>query len=223
MENFQELREKIKGLGFKEVSFETFGIATQKNNIFEYIMESLNILFTISEKREDIFGKSVVFYVENSEFPIGEYSLQEAYEKIENEFKEKLTFKAFNSHLFKEVETPKGVTEPLNKNSEISNLMVCIENNTKLISKPITQEGESFTENLSKLHKLAFYNIGEDSRNKAILNSYIVFIRDTFGINLQNNKVPKDFSPPREGYTLNYLKVVAAYQLLLEKGVIKEN
>lgn len=224
MENYEEFLEKVSSLGFIKrglgLGYTEYYI-NEDNTLNKgslYDLNSLNLSYDI---RKD--GNTIVFVCVNSGAKSQNYIFQEAYEKIENEFKEKLAFKAFNSHLFKEVETPKEVTELLNKNTDIFDHMVSIENNIEFENKPVNERLEyKFSDRLYELHNLSFYNLLENSRNINILNTYKAFIKTNFGIILYNNKIPKDLPPPKEYNVIEYLKVVAAYQLLLEKGIIKE-
>lgn len=227
MESFEELIEKIKILGFTTYNSK---IETLENtnwylfpnghNATFISMESLNMEYRLI--KVECISKYVLFICPNSGAKSKSYTFEQAYDRIKKDFEDKLLFKAFNSHLFKEVETPKEVNDLLNKNTVIFNLIVSIENLSKQMEKPIYYEGD-IREKLYELHNMVFYSDLEDKRNFQAFESYKYFIRQLFGIKIRSNKTPEKLYPPSEGYTLRYLETVSAYQLLIYEGIIKED
>ena len=224
METFDQLIEKINILGFTTHNYKVEFIENtnwyrfpNEHNTTLISMESLNIKFWLVKG-----DNYVLFIYPNSGAKSKEYTFEQAYERIKKDFEDKLTFKAFNSHLFKEVEVPKEVKELLERNNIIFNLMVSIENLSRRMEKPIYYE-EELAEKLFELHNSIFYNDLEDKRNFQIFESYKYFIQKIFGIKIRNNKTPEKLHLPSEGYTLRYLETVSAYQLLIHKGIIQED
>ena len=223
MESFEELVEKIKILGFTTYNSK---IETLENtnwylfpnghNATFISMESLNMEYRLI-KVEHI-SKYVLFICPNSGAKSKSYTFEQAYERIKKDFEDRLLFKAFNSHLFKEVETPKKIQELFDENNEIFELMQRIEKTKKENENDGYRGINGFiSKSLYDLHNTCFYE-EEDSPK---LKTYLLFLKDIMNIKIVNNKdVPTTLENIIEGNMVKYLTLLSAYQMLLVEKVL---
>ena len=228
MESFEELIEKIKILGFTTYNSK---IETLENtnwylfpnghNATFISMESLNMEYRLIKG-----GDYVLFICPNSGAKSKNYTFEKAYERIKKDFEDKLTFKAFNSHQFKELETPKEIQELFDKNNEIFNLMTDIDKALlRCKSSEISwQRDEFLSELLYKLHEISFVEEFEMANGQYyhIPKNYVRFLGKSLGIRITSNKVPKGLEKPDRRNMVDYLKLVSAYQLLIDSNIIEE-
>ena len=231
MESFEELIEKIKILGFTTYNSK---IETLENtnwylfpnghNATFISMESLNMEYRLI-KVEHI-SKYVLFICPNSGAKSKSYTFEQAYERIKKDFEDRLLFKAFNSHLFKEVETPKKIQELFDENNETFNLMTDIDKALlRCKSSEISwQRDEFLSELLYKLHEISFVEEFEMANGEyyPIPKNYVFFLAKNLGIRITSNKVPKGLEKPDRRNMVDYLKLVSAYQLLIDSNIIEE-
>ena len=225
METFEQLLEKIEILGFTTYNSK---IETLENtnwylfpnghNATFISMESLNMEYRLI-KVEHI-SKYVLFICPNSGAKSKSYTFEQAYERIKKDFEDRLLFKAFNSHLFKEVKTPKKVQELFDENNKIFELMVCIEKTKKENENDGYRGINGFiSKSLYDLHNTCFYE-EEDSPK---LKTYLLFLKDIMNIRIINNKdVPATLENIVEGNMVKYLTLLSAYQLLIDSNIIEE-
>ena len=228
METFEQLIEKIKSLGFTTYNSKIEFIENMSwyrfpngHNATFISMESLNIEIRLV-KAEDY----VLFICPNSGAKSKNYTFEQAYERIRKDFEDKLTFKTFNRHLFKELETPKEIQELFDKNNEIFNLMTDIDKALlRCKSSEISwQRDEFLSELLYKLHKLSFIENFKRSNGEyyPIPKNYVFFLAKNLGIRITSNKVSKGLEKPDRRNMVDYLKLVSAYQLLIDSNIIEE-
>ena len=228
MEIFEQLIEKIKILGFTVYNSKVEFIENMSWHMFPngheatfVSMESLNIEYRLV--KEDNY---VLFIYPNSGAKSKSYTFEQAYDIIKKDFEDKLIFKAFNSHLFKEVEIPKKIQELFDKNNEIFELM---ENINKEIlrckgSEISWQRSEFLSELLYKLHEISFVEEFETVNGNyyPIPKNYVRFLAKNLGIRITSNKVPKGLEKSDRRNMYTYLKLVSAYQLLIDSKIIEE-
>ena len=223
METFEQLREKIEILGFTtyDSKIETLEntnwyLFPNGHNATFISMESLNMEYRLI-KVEHI-SKYVLFICPNSGAKSKSYTFEQAYERIKKDFEDRLLFKAFNSHLFKEVETPKKIQELFDENNEIFELMQRIEKTKKENENDGYRGINGFiSKSLYDLHNTCFYE-EEDSPK---LKTYLLFLKDIMNIKIVNNKdVPTTLENIIEGNMVKYLTLLSAYQMLLVEKVL---
>lgn len=231
MESFEELVEKIKILGFTTYNSK---IETLENtnwylfpnghNATFISMESLNMEYRLI-KVEHI-SKYVLFICPNSGAKSKSYTFEQAYDRIKKDFEDKLIFKAFNSHLFKEVETPKKIQKLFDENNEIFNLMEGINKElSRCKGSDISwQRSEFLSELLYKLHEISFVEEFEMANGEyyPIPKNYVFFLAKNLGIRITSNKVSKSLEKSDRRNMVTYLKLVSAYQLLIDSNIIEE-
>ena len=221
METFDQLIEKINILGFTTYNSKIEFIESMSwyrfpnGHTATFIsMKSLNIEFRLVKG-----GDYVLFICPNSGAKSKSYTFEQAYERIKKDFEDRLLFKAFNSHLFKEVETPKKIQELFDENNKIFELMVCIEKTKKENENDRYRGINGFiSKSLYDLHNTCFYE--EDSPK---LKTYLLFLKDIMNIRIINNKdVPATLENIVEGNMVKYLTLLSAYQLLIDSNIIEE-
>lgn len=228
METFEQLLEKTEILGFTTYNSK---IETLENtnwylfpnghNATFASMESLNIEYRLVKENNHI-----LFICPNSGAKSKNYTFEQAYERIEKEFKDKLVFKAFNNHLFKEVEITKEVKDLIKMNNDIFYLMENI--NKELLrckgSEISWQRSEFLSELLYKLHEISFVEEFETVNGNyyPIPKNYVRFLAKNLGIRITSNRVPKKLEKPDRRNMVAYLKLVSAYQLLIDSNIIEE-
>ena len=220
MEIFEQLIEKIKILGFTVYNSKVEFIENMSWHMFPngheatfVSMESLNIEYRLVKEHN-----YVLFIYPNSGAKSKNYTFEQAYDIIKKDFEDKLIFKAFNSHLFKEVEMPKKIQELFDKNNEIFELMVRIEKTKKENENDGYRGINGFiSKSLYDLHKTCFYE--EEGSPK--LKTYLLFLKDIMNIKIINNKdVPTTLENIAEGNMVKYLTLLSAYQMLLGEKIL---
>ena len=228
METFEQLLEKIEILGFTTYNSK---IETLENtnwylfpnghNATFISMESLNMEYRLVKENNHI-----LFICPNSGAKSKSYTFEQAYDRIKKDFEDKLIFKAFNSHLFKEVETPKKIQKLFDENNEIFNLMEGINKElSRCKGSDISwQRSEFLSELLYKLHEISFVEEFEMANGQYyhIPKNYVWFLGKSLGIRITSNKVPKGLEKPDRRNMVDYLKLVSAYQLLIDSNIIEE-
>ena len=229
MESFEQLIDKIEILGFTTYNSK---IETLENtnwylfpnghNATFISMESLNMKYRLVKE-----NNHVLFICPNSGAKSKNYTFEKAYEKIKKDFEDKLTFKAFNNHLFKELETPKETQELFDKNHESFNLTFEIKEIVRKCKNEnyLLDDHTLINYNLRELHKLSFYEEFQESDGnlKPVGNNYFKLLNEVLGIHIPSNIIPKELEDINKNNMLKYLKMVDSYFSLIRVGVIKSS
>ena len=124
------------------------------------------------------------------------------------------------------METPKKVQELFDENNETFNSMTDIDKALlRCKSSEISwQRDEFLSELLYKLHEISFVEEFEMANGEyyPIPKNYVFFLAKNLGIRITSNKVPKGLEKPHRRNMVNYLKLVSAYQLLIDSNIIEE-